>query len=64
MAEDHRILENEGSDSTLCPVVYITTTDSSIVYSNEDIVGGLDGRFWFFFEFYVEGFVEDEGEVL
>ena len=39
----------------------IATADARVVYSEEDIVGGLEGGFGLFGEGYVEGLVQDEG---
>jgi hypothetical protein len=64
MPEYHGIFQDEGPNCALRPVVYIATANSGVVDCDEDIVGGLDGRFGLFFEFNVEGLVEDEGEVL
>jgi hypothetical protein len=64
VAQDHRRLDDEGTDAPFDPVVHIAAADAGVVYCDEDVVGGLDCWFWALFVGYVEGFVEDEGEVL
>lgn len=44
--------------------MHVAAADAGVVYGEKDIVGRLEGRLGFFFERDVEGFVEDEGEVL
>jgi hypothetical protein len=44
--------------------VHVTAAYAGVVYGEEDIVGGLEGWSGLFFEDYIVGFVEDEGEVL
>lgn len=64
MAQDHWRLDDEGTDAAFDPVVDIAAADAGVVYCDEDVVGGLDRGFWALFVGDVEGFVEDEGEVL
>jgi hypothetical protein len=64
MTKYHWLLEDEVANSPFCPVVNITSADTCPVYGYENIMRGFDGRLWFLFEFYVEGFVEDERKVL
>jgi hypothetical protein len=44
--------------------VDITATYSSIVYCDENIIGGCKRGFRLLLEFDVEGFVENEGKIL
>lgn len=64
MAEHHWFLDNEGADASFDPVVYIAAADAGVVYGDEDIMRGFDCGFRSLFIGNVEGFVEDEGEVL
>lgn len=64
MTQDHRLFEDERADAAGDPVVHIAAADASVVYGNENVVRRGDLGFGFLFEFYVEGFGEDEGEVL
>lgn len=46
------------------PVMDVGTADTGVVYSDEDIVGRGQFGLWLLCECDVEGFVEDEREVL
>lgn len=64
MAQDHGLFDDEGADFPFDPVVYVGTADACVVYCNQYIVGILDCGLGTLGKGDVEGFVEDEGEVL
>jgi len=62
--EYHGLLDDEGPDAAVLPVVHVAAADACVVDGDEDIVGGVDGRLGPLLEFDVEPLGEDEGEVL
>jgi hypothetical protein len=64
VAQDHGVFDEEIADASFDPVVHIAAADAGVIYGDEDVVWGLEGGFGLLFEGDIEGFVEDEGEVL
>lgn len=64
VAKDHGVLDDEGADGAVDPVVDVGATDTGVVYLDDDIVGGSEGRSGALLKGDVVDAVEDEGEVL
>ena len=64
VSQDHGGGKLELTNATFDPVVDIAATDAGVVYGDKNIARVLDCWLWPFLEGDIEGFVEDEGEVL
>lgn len=64
VAEDHGVIDNEGADAAVDPVVHIRAADTGPFGLDENIVLGLQFGDWAVLICEVVDLLEDEGGVL